>query len=545
MGHHHSKSATKKSPLPKTNNSPIYTLSPLERAVLNKNVPETRELLLDIDYINETGVFGLSLLHLAIIPTFSASDLEHRCDYYHLMDRKANKLALIRQMVAILAERGAVLVPGSDKINPLEVTYYCSLSNKTLCDQLTKILLDLIQLSVTEITRFTVWKLVCGKFNQKFKSDKRIHHYHLMAQFVKHGIMADNYFGGLTALPTPFQHCYEFREVVMVANRSEVFSKCLCPETGSSLCSFHYAEFMINIWHKFWEFTDPNSLFLDLLCLFVNNFAQNQILSEKYISLWLSPRPRDSQSTYTLMTYISNLIKITTQNIGNKELSTEVGDFTLLRSFISLLPDAILSGKDELKLKGNIDKYLMLCFHFYQLLVKLYGSHSEIPYYEVDVFTDLFNKLLTHLPTRYYGTYGCVASSKWFDNRDFFAFMARFDPDINVRSSDTGRTPIQQALFYGNIYMVQTLLESGANPFTVDRDDNSFIYQLDGIISSFGTGPARGVYEDVKNKYVILNKPYPLVTIASNVIVKRRVSFDVLKRQPRLYHMLLHYMPPD
>ena len=547
MGHHHSK----KLPLPKTDVPPTCTLSPLERAVLNKNTSQTRELLLDRDNINETGEFGLSLLHLAIIPTLSTSDLEHHCDYYNLMDYKVHKIASIKQMVAILAQRGAVLVPASDKINPLECVYYCSLTNKTLCDQLAKILFDLIQFSISDIIRYTVWKLVCGRFNPQFKSVNYTHHYHLTAQFVKHGIRADDYFSGLTERPAPFQHCHEFREITMVAFKSEFFSTCFCPETGCSICPFHYLELIIDVWHKFWEFNDPRNLFLDsLLNLFKNNFAQDKrtkLLTEKYISLWLSSRRRDSRNIYEMMSFISCIFKITTKDMGVEELS-RVGDFTLFKSFIALLPDVILTVKGMHMLEESVDTFLMLCFNMYQLLVKLYGSPSTIPYYEVEVFSDSINKLLPHLPTKHNGSYKCTIHHIFInsiDNRDLFAFIARFDPDINVRNSDTGRTPIQQALLYGNIYMVQTLLENGANPFTVDREGNSFINQLDSIIRSLGTGPAKDVYEEVKNKYVILNKPYPLVTIASNVIVKRHVPFDVLKRQPRLYHMLLHYLPPD
>ena len=563
MGHHNSKSATTKKSL-----LPTDTLSPLERAVLNKNISEARKQLTDVDDVNQTGKFGLSLLHLAIISTTYTADLEHcykyyqlmdnSYKYYQLMDNRYNKIATVRQMVAILAGRGAVLVPSFDKINPLEAVYYCSLTNKPLVDRLTGMLFNLIQFSITDITRYTVWKLVCGTFNLQFNSDqcRRRHRYHLMAQFVKHGIMADDYFSGLTdpsECLTPFQHCHEFRQVIMVSTNSKIRKTKSRPETGSSLYSFHHVEFMINVWYRIWEFNDPRDLFLDSLKeYFLEHFAHDQrtkLLAEKYISLWLTQQRHDSQSTYRMVSFLSRIFRIITEHIGVEELRTEVGDFALFKRFISVLPDTILSIRDMYNQIQSVDAFIMLCFNMYQLLVKSFRSPGDIPYYEVDVLSESINKVLSHLPTEYHGSYSNSTIYRYTYgyslDEELFAFLARFDPNINVRNSDTGRTPIQQALLYGNIYKVHTLLESGANPFTVDREGNSFVNQLDSIIRSLRRGPAKDVYEDVKNKYVILNKPYPLVTIASNVIVNERVPFDVLKRQPRLYHMLLHYLPPD
>ncbi|KAI6646465.1 hypothetical protein LOD99_12586 [Oopsacas minuta] len=565
MGHHNSKISTIKSNL-----QPYSHYLSLQRAVLYKRASEVRSLLSETDDINETGEKGLSLLHLAILPkppgTFHAERY-----YEFLFNSDHNKLDNIRDIIAILCERGARLTQDDRMLNPIEALHYCSAGTNP-CLQLIDILINFVDLYIDNSIRFSVWNLVHHRFKSVNGNYPEVayskwgpvdQHCHVIALFVKHGIIAHNYFTGITApFSYLFKNCFEFvnnSNTPRIANFSDSrTSVCYCTQTENSCdCTFEHTEFMINIWQHLWNFNDPLSIAFDLplITAIIENstkhgyYLRTKLIIELLITSWLKVQPYQSEYTYTLLSTLLNIFIKYTKYLITKEDLMAVINFSLLSSFVNMTPDVILVNKDKNMVNKSIEVFVLLLFSMHQLLVTYYGTFSEIPYYELEVFSISLNKVFVYLPASHF--YNSKISfvdvnevCHSFDKRELSGFIARFDNDINVRNANTGRTLLQHWLLYGDIYMVQTLIESGASPFTVDSEGNSFIDQINSIIYSFRIGPARQAYEGTRDKYVILNKPYPLLTLAANVIVRKKVPFNILNRQPRIYNMLLHYLPP-
>ena len=517
---------------------PPTPLSSLQTAVLYKKHLRAEQLMKQTEDINGVGETGLSLLHLAVLPNPPVSF--HSVKYYEYLWSscvgRASKHS-IERMIALLFERGAKLTPDNFKLNPLESLYYCS-ANSNQCLHLAKLLSKSVDITVDNIIRYSVWTLLHHKQHSKLthgtkaiieccKWGPKKEIFESMALFVKHGVRPCQYFSGITPkCNSIFECCHESKEI-------------LCVE--EIIISFEYWEFKINIWVHLWDFNDPLSFAfnLHLLNIFENSFyyffeKRTKLMIEQVISSWVkAPQYRYSHLSEGVgpsITLISKIVRQASNHSNKNEIIDKMISFTLLKRFLEMLTAVILTQK----IKTHFVKQIIsVSFEIYQLLIQIYGDDCEIPFIQTETFSTSLAKVIPlHLTT----SISCTSPLS--------RFIALFNPDINARNAISGRTPIQEALLYGNIFFVQTLLEGGANPFTVDRDGNSFVDQLNSIISSLGMGPAREVYEETRDKYVMLNKPYPLLALAATTIVRNNIPFAILGRQPRLYNMILYYLPP-
>ena len=525
---------------------PPTPLSPLQTAVLYKKHSKAEQLLNQSEDINGVGEIGLSLLHLAVLPNPPIPF--HSVKYYEYLWKssidKEHKYNSVNRMVSLLCERGAKLTQDSFKINPLESLYYCA-TESNQCLHLATSLSKSVDITVDNIIRYSVWtlmhhrflwsKLIPGALEYSKWGLKR-EQCRAIALFVKHGLRPDEYFSGITPeCSSIFECCHELKEVRFM-NRQYFCNQTIIYHH----CSFDHWEFKVNIWLRFWDFNDPlsfafNQHFVKILENSSKTFdIRNKLLIERAISSWLKAHPYRysdlAEEVDFILILILEIAKQASRFPNKKRIMERMIDMTLLKLLLQMLTDIILTQKDMSK---SVQLFISLSNEIYQLLIQVYGSHSQIPYVLIETFSISLARVIPLFLTT------AISYSSPLSR-----FIALFDPNVNARNTNSGRTPIQDALLYGDIFMVQTLLEGGANPFTVDRDGNSFIDQLNSIIESFRIGPARQVYEETRDKYVILNKPYPLLTLAANAIVINNIPFAVLCRQPRLYNMLLNYLPP-
>ena len=554
MGHSNSKtpsSARSTSKVESNSDEQLATpLSPLETAVLHKKHSKAVQLLNQTEDINGVGDTGLSLLHLAVLSNPPVPF--HPVRYYDYLCRsqvEKGHIDRIERMIAVLFDRGAKLTQDNYKLNALESLYYCSDRNNQ-CSLLATILGNSVDITADIVIRYSVWVLLHHK---PTNSPKRVTEckewgpreelYRSMALFVKHGISPGQYLSRISPkCSSIFECCHEVTEADWIECKSTDGPGEMAV---NPLLSLNYWEFRVSIWLYLWDFNDPLTFSFDqnllkILAKSPNFFdARTQQLIERVMHSWVRTDPYryahlsepETERVSVSIHFLTELVKQASRYPDRNKIIEKMIDLNLLKTFLQILSDMILTRK---KLNYCVNRFTALSFEIYQLLIVVYGSHWEIPYEHMEIFS---TSLIPVIPLLYNSTIPCTTPQS--------RFIALFDPDINARNVKTGRTPIQEALLYGNIYMVQTLLEGRANPFTVDRDGNSFVDQLNTIINSFSwSSPARQVYEETRNKYVILNKPYPLFTLATNAIVKHNIPFDILGQQPRLYNMILHYLPP-